>query len=171
MKDALRAGIACGTEEVPIKINLIAPPLYVVTTSTPEKSVRKADSRVKHPGVVNGSSLCKLAICDTLNSALQEGLKLVTEACEAIDKKIKEVGGSFSIQMAPKVVTATDEADLAKQLERAEMENAEVSGDDDDEEQVGMGGKISDEEGDDKEDEEGEGGDKAKNGEKSEGED
>jgi hypothetical protein len=29
--------------------------------------------------------------------------------------------------MAPKVVTATDEADLAKQLERAEMENAEVS--------------------------------------------
>ena len=40
VKDALRAGIACGTEEVPIKINLIAPPLYVVTTSTPEKSVR-----------------------------------------------------------------------------------------------------------------------------------
>ena len=67
--------------------------------------------------------------------------------------------------MAPKVVTATDEQDLAKQLERAEQENAEVSfsfiyfdhaktftslllqvsGDDDDEdeEQVGMGGKIS----------------------------
>ena len=28
--------------------------------------------------------------------------------------------------MAPKVVTATDEADLAKQLEKAEQENAEV---------------------------------------------
>ena len=28
--------------------------------------------------------------------------------------------------MAPKVVTATDEQDLAKQLERAEQENAEV---------------------------------------------
>lgn len=46
--------------------------------------------------------------------------------------------------MAPKVVTATDDADLAKQLERAEMENAEVSGDDDDDEQIGMGGRISD---------------------------
>ena len=29
--------------------------------------------------------------------------------------------------MKPKVVTATDEADLAKQLERAEQENAEVN--------------------------------------------
>lgn len=33
--------------------------------------------------------------------------------------------------MAPKVVTATDEADLMKQMERAEAENAEVAGDDD----------------------------------------
>jgi len=42
--------------------------------------------------------------------------------------------------MKPKVVTATDEADLAKQLERAEQENAEVGGDEDSEEEVGMGG-------------------------------
>jgi translation initiation factor 2 subunit 1 len=40
VKDALRSGIACGTEEVPIKINLIAPPLYVMTTQTPEKQVK-----------------------------------------------------------------------------------------------------------------------------------
>ena len=40
VKDALKAGMAVGTEEVPIKINLIAPPLYVVTTSTPERQVR-----------------------------------------------------------------------------------------------------------------------------------
>ena len=39
VKDALRAGIACSTDVVPIKINLIAPPLYVITTSTPEKAV------------------------------------------------------------------------------------------------------------------------------------
>lgn len=36
--------------------------------------------------------------------------------------------------MQPKVVTATDEADLAKQMERAEMENTEVAGDDDEDE-------------------------------------
>lgn len=117
IKEALRAGIAVGTEEVPIRINLIAPPLYVMTTSTPEK---------------------------------QDGLKLMEEACEAIKNKITECGGLFNIQMAPKVVTATDEADLAKQMERAELENAEVSGDDDDEDEDGRGAKISGEGEDDK---------------------
>lgn len=39
----------------------------------------------------------------------------------------------------PKVVTAVDEADLARRMERAEMENAEVSGDEgSDEEDEGM---------------------------------
>lgn len=122
VKEALRAGIAVGTEAVPIKINLIAPPVYVVTTSTPEKQV---------------------------------GLEVMTEACKAIEEKIKTAGGLFNTVMAPKIVTATDEADLAKQLERAEMENAEVSGDDDDDEEVGMGGKISDDDKDEEDEEEG----------------
>lgn len=97
----------------------------------------------------------------------------MTNACKAIEERIKSSGGTFNIQMAPKVVTATDEADLAKQMEKAEQENAEVrsfqiepkfksnffhffkvSGDDDEEEEeVGMGGKASD--GDDDEDGEG----------------
>ncbi len=107
MKEALKSGIAVGTEEVPVKINLIAPPLYVMTASTPEKQV---------------------------------GLDLLTKACETIKANIEGAGGSFQIQMAPKVVTALDEADLAKQMAIAERENAEVSGDDDDEEEdVGMG--------------------------------
>lgn len=38
VKTALRAGLELSTEELPIKINLIAPPLYVMTTSTPEKA-------------------------------------------------------------------------------------------------------------------------------------
>merc|ERR1711881_507667 len=110
VKDALRAGISCSTDAVPIRINLIAPPLYVITTSTPEK---------------------------------QEGLDALNAACKVIEERIGASGGSFNIQMAPKVVTATDEADLAKQMAKAEEENAEVSGDDDeDEEQVGMGGKA-----------------------------
>lgn len=88
-----RAGIACSTEAVPIRVNLIAPPLYVVTTSTPEK---------------------------------QDGLQAMLDACKAIEDKIRASGGSFKTQMAPKVVTATDEADLAKQMEKAEQENAEV---------------------------------------------
>merc|ERR1712129_481307 len=73
----------------------------------------------------------------------QEGLDGLNTACKTIEERITSSGGSFNIQMAPKVVTATDEADLAKQMERAKQENAEVSGDDsEDEEQVGMGGKV-----------------------------
>jgi len=107
VKNALRAGIACSTDEVPIKINLIAPPLYVMTTSTAEKT---------------------------------DGLKILEEACKAVEDKIRSTGGSFNFQMKPKVVTSTDEADLAKQLEKLEQENAEIDGDEDSEEEIGMGG-------------------------------
>ena len=34
VKEALRAGLNCSTETMPIKINLIAPPRYVMTTTT-----------------------------------------------------------------------------------------------------------------------------------------
>jgi translation initiation factor 2 subunit 1 len=43
------------------------------------------------------------------------------------------------LTLQPKVVTAVDEADLARRMERAEMENAEVSGDEDsDDNEEGM---------------------------------
>ncbi|KAG8332273.1 eukaryotic translation initiation factor 2 subunit 1 [Homalodisca vitripennis] len=106
VKAALKAGLACSTEDLPIKINLIAPPLYVMTTATPEKA---------------------------------DGLVALQTAIEEIEKTIKNMGGVFQIQMAPKVVTATDEAELARQMERAEAENAEVAGDDDEEDENGEG--------------------------------
>mmetsp|Transcript_9329 Transcript_9329/g.28117 ORF Transcript_9329/g.28117 Transcript_9329/m.28117 type:complete len:340 (-) Transcript_9329:75-1094(-) len=37
IRDALFAGIGCGTENTPIKIKLIAPPIYVLSTMTLEK--------------------------------------------------------------------------------------------------------------------------------------
>ncbi|XP_076682049.1 eukaryotic translation initiation factor 2 subunit alpha [Andrena cerasifolii] len=107
VKAALKAGLALSTDELPIKINLIAPPLYVMTTSTPEK---------------------------------QDGLKALNDAIDAIQSKITSLGGVFNVQMAPKVVTATDEAELARQMERAELENAEVAGDDDEDDVEGMDG-------------------------------
>jgi len=119
VKDALRAGIACSTDDVPIKINLIAPPLYVMTTSTAEK---------------------------------EDGLKLLDHACKVVEDKISSASGSFNFQMKPKVVTSSDEADLAKQLEQLEQENAEIDGDEDSEEEIGMGGaKRSNDSGEDEE--------------------
>lgn len=37
VKSALREGIKFSTQQIPIRINLIAPPLYVMTTQTTEK--------------------------------------------------------------------------------------------------------------------------------------
>lgn len=86
----------------------------------------------------------------------QDGLKILQEAINVIKTTITELGGVFNVQMAPKVVTATDEADLAKQMEKAEAENAEVAGDDDgdeDEEVKAFSDGDEDAEGDDSADE------------------
>merc|ERR1719283_226961 len=107
VKEALRAGISAGNPEIPIRINLIAPPVYVMTCSTPDKT---------------------------------DGLVVLKEGCKAVEEKIMASGGNFVMQMEPKVVTATDEDELAARIRKAEEENAEIDGDDDDDEQVGMGG-------------------------------
>lgn len=90
MKDALRAGLNCSTEAMPIKvrfipfsyfchlvectltlqpvfqINLIAPPRYVMTTTTLERT---------------------------------EGLSVLNQAMIAIKEKIEEKRGVFNVQM------------------------------------------------------------------------
>ena len=38
VKEALRAGLTLSTEDSPVKINLIAPPTYVMTTTTLERA-------------------------------------------------------------------------------------------------------------------------------------
>ncbi|BET02425.1 unnamed protein product [Nesidiocoris tenuis] len=114
VKTALKTGLALSTEELPIKINLIAPPLYVMTTATPEKT---------------------------------EGLKALQDAIDVIEAEITKLGGVFHVEKPPKVVTAFDEVELAKQMERAEAENAEVAGDDDEEEDEEDGDGSNDENG------------------------
>jgi len=126
VKDSLKSGLKLSTEEIQIRINLIAPPLYVMTTSTPDKSL---------------------------------GLKSLENAIENIRNTISTFeGGEFKVIMPPKVVTAIDEADLARRMERAEAENAEVAGDDEGEDEEGMkydGGESGeDDEKDDAEEEE-----------------
>ena len=64
--------------------------------------------------------------CLYLKNDLQDGLKLLEEACKIVEEKITTAGGSFNFQMKPKVVTSTEEADLQKQLEKLAEENAEV---------------------------------------------
>ncbi|EJC98211.1 uncharacterized protein FOMMEDRAFT_171157 [Fomitiporia mediterranea MF3/22] len=55
-------------------------------------------------------------------------------AIETIQSTIEEEGGNLVVKMKPKAVSETDEAELSQLMAKASAENAEVSGDDDDEE-------------------------------------
>merc|ERR1719365_455681 len=93
----------------------------------------------------------------TQTTEKQDGLKALEVAIGNVKDKITGYGGTLSIKMAPKIVTDVEEADLARQLEKAEEENREVGGDSDaDEEEIGMGGPMDgiDSEGDSDADEE-----------------
>jgi translation initiation factor 2 subunit 1 len=63
-----------------------------------------------------------------------EGVEILERAIEAMTEYLTANGGSLVVKMQPKAVSETDEAELADLMSRMEKENAEVSGDDDDEE-------------------------------------
>lgn len=96
VKEALEAGESLHSEEVPVKVKLVAAPLFVLTSV----------------------SLDKQRAVDTL-----------TEAIGLIRKSIEKAGGSLNVQMDPKAVTETDDAELAKLMEKSEAETRQVSGD------------------------------------------
>lgn len=101
IKKALKAGEKQSSEAVPIKVKLVAPPLYVLSTNATDK----------------------YAAVDRLERAI-----------ESIQGTIEDEGGSLVVKMKPKAVSETDEQDLAQLMAKAGQENAEVSGDEDDEE-------------------------------------
>jgi translation initiation factor 2 subunit 1 len=97
IREALFAGIAVGgTENSSIKIRLIAPPIYVLSTMTLEKEV---------------------------------GIALLQKAIDVILSKISEKGGKMDVKMAPKAVSLKEETELQAMMERLELENREVEGD------------------------------------------
>ena len=96
IRDALFAGIAVGTENSPIKIRLIAPPIYVLSTMTLEKDA---------------------------------GIALLQKSIDVILEKISEKGGKMDVKMAPKAVSLKEETELQAMMERLELQNREVEGD------------------------------------------
>lgn len=97
VKDALRAAEEKNTPETQIKVKLVSPPLYVLTSQTLDKN---------------------------------KGIKLLEEAIQSIEARIKASGGGLTVKMAPKAVTEHDDAELQALMDKRERENMEVSGDD-----------------------------------------
>lgn len=60
------------------------------------------------------------------------GIEILNNAIEIVNNKITSYGGVCDIAMAPKAVTATEDAELQALLERKEMENNLDSDDDED---------------------------------------
>ncbi|KAF9017535.1 hypothetical protein BDZ89DRAFT_1022158 [Hymenopellis radicata] len=101
IKKALRKGEKESTEQVPIKAKLVAPPLYVLSTSAGDKYA---------------------------------AVERLERAIESIQHTIESQGGTLVVKMKPKAVSETDEQDLAQLMAKAGQENAEVSGDEEEEE-------------------------------------
>ncbi|KAH7877656.1 eukaryotic translation initiation factor 2 subunit alpha [Lentinula edodes] len=101
IKKALKAGEKESSEAVPIKVKLVAPLFYVLTTNATDN----------------------YAAVDRLERAIA-----------SIQSTIEDQGGSLVVKMKPKAVSETDEQDPAQLMAKAGQENAEVSGDEDDEE-------------------------------------
>ncbi|KAK9389304.1 translation initiation factor 2, alpha subunit [Lipomyces mesembrius] len=101
VKAALKKAEVLHTDAVPVKVRLVSPPLYVLTSHCLDK---------------------------------QLGIEILEKAITEIEKSIKESGGEFAVKMQPKAVTESDDAELQALMERKELENKEVSGDDDDSE-------------------------------------
>lgn len=59
------------------------------------------------------------------------GLELMNLAVEKIEATIKAANGQMAVKLKPKVVSETDERMLDALMKKSEMDNAEVSGDED----------------------------------------
>jgi len=99
IKTALKAGETLSTPEIPIKVKLVAPPLYVLITNSTDKL---------------------------------GGVEALEKAIDVIGTVIVKEGGEINIKMKPKAVSETEDMELAALMAKVGQENAEVSGDEED---------------------------------------
>ena len=98
IKEALQAAEAVSTEQMQVKVKLVAAPLYVITTQSLDKD---------------------------------QGVELLESAISKIEAVISKYNGVCNVTMAPKAVTATEDAELQALLESKELEGGSDSEEDD----------------------------------------
>jgi len=74
-----------------------------------------------------------LYVLSTNSTDKYAAVERLERAIESIQASIEDDGGNCLVKMKPKAVSETDEADLAQLMAKVGKENAEVSGDEDDE--------------------------------------
>ncbi len=126
---ALLAGQAVSSEDTTVRIKLIAPPLYVMTTSTLDKvaglkSLNDAIEQIKFNIEKEGG---QLTIKTAPKVLLLSALVLLRENSHHVANLCFTAAACTSIWYSAQIITRDDETELQKELARLEAENAEVN--------------------------------------------
>ncbi|KAL2899299.1 Eukaryotic translation initiation factor 2 subunit alpha-like protein [Bienertia sinuspersici] len=166
IKEAMRKAEAAGTEDCPVKIKLVAPPLYVLTTQTLDKleSLRIVRLNILALIFFTDFVTSKLFTFDLLVGASaslvnsftpflsslsnevykltpEQGMSTLTKAIEACTQTIECHKGKLFVKDAPRTVSERDDKLLQDTMDKLRRGNEEKHGDSDseDEEDTGMG--------------------------------
>eukprot|EP00563_Minutocellus_polymorphus_P016921 CAMPEP_0181051838 /NCGR_PEP_ID=MMETSP1070-20121207/17263_1 /TAXON_ID=265543 /ORGANISM="Minutocellus polymorphus, Strain NH13" /LENGTH=382 /DNA_ID=CAMNT_0023130877 /DNA_START=135 /DNA_END=1281 /DNA_ORIENTATION=+ len=130
IRDALFAGMALGTEQSPIKVKLIAPPIYVLSTTTLDKeagiallskAIETIESTIQSKGGKLDVKMAPKAVSVKEEAELQAMMDRIAMENEEVDGDAPEDG--------PEAVSVKEEAELQAMMDRIAMENEEVDGD------------------------------------------
>ncbi|KAJ3693257.1 hypothetical protein LUZ60_008737 [Juncus effusus] len=108
IQKAMRKAESLGTEDCPVKIKLVAAPLYVLTTQTLDKT---------------------------------QGIAVLDKAIKACGEEIELYKGKLVVKEGARAVSEREDKLLAEQMEKMRLQNEEIDGDEDSEEEedTGMG--------------------------------
>ena len=121
IRKALQAGEATSTEQVPIKVRLVAPPLYVMSTTSTDKVI--------------AMQLMEKAVEAIGEKIAEERGELVIKMKVRRDVLVLRSKSVLTHDLQPTIVSETDDAELKALMEKIERANMDVSGDEDSEEE------------------------------------
>lgn len=124
IQEALMAGRDEGTDEMPVSVKLIAPPLYVLVTHAVDKDEGIALLEKAIEGIKVGGLGHRGCVARAHHHPVRRHRQSVIES----------KGGALNVKMAPRTTNQRDETELQHLMERLENENREVDGDDEGEE-------------------------------------
>jgi len=95
IKEALRAGEAVGTKELPIKIKLVAPPLYVMMTSSmaKEKGIKALEDSIVAISKVIKTKSGEINVKAAPRAVSERDDRLLQTMMENLEKQNQEVAG------------------------------------------------------------------------------
>uniref|UniRef100_A0A7R9V919 S1 motif domain-containing protein n=1 Tax=Chlamydomonas euryale TaxID=1486919 RepID=A0A7R9V919_9CHLO len=97
IKSAMRSAEACSTEDAPVKMKLVAPPLYVLTTSTLDKNrgieVLTLATEACQKSIEGNKG--KLVVKEAARTVSDRDDRLLAEKMDALENANKEVDGDL----------------------------------------------------------------------------